>query len=387
MSTSPTPCSTLDFTTVPSPAFVVDLDCLRRNLAILADVKRQAGCKILLAQKAFSFWHLYPMIAQVLDGTCSSGPWEAFLARDYFKKEIHVYSPAFTETDMAEVLPFADHLSFNSVAQWQRHRQAIAATGRHIEVSLRVNPEVSTGHTALYDPCVLGSRLGIPASELEGHDLSELHGLHFHTLCEQGSDALEATLEGVEAKFAHLLHKVKWLNMGGGHHITKEGYDIPRLVRLIKHMRQKYDLEIYLEPGEAIAIGTGVLVSQVVDTVRNGMDIGILDVSVTCHMPDCLEMPYRPDVRESGQPKELAHTYRLGGGTCLAGDVIGDYSFPAPLKMGQRLVFEDMSHYTMVKTSMFNGVKHPALCTWDPATEELQVLRKFTYNDFRDRLG
>jgi carboxynorspermidine decarboxylase len=381
------PCSNLDFSMPPSPAFVVDLACLRKNLAILADVKRQSGCKILLAQKAFSLWHLYPMIAEVLDGTCSSGPWEAMLARDHFQKEIHVYSPAFTETDMAEILPFADHLSFNSVAQWKRHQAAIARCGREIGISLRINPEVSTGEVAMYDPCALGSRLGIPASELEGHDLSGLHGLHFHALCEQGSDALEATLEGVEARFGKLLHQVKWLNMGGGHHITKEGYDIPRLVRLIKHMQAKYDLEIYLEPGEAIAIGTGVLVSEVVDLVRNGMDIAILDVSVTCHMPDCLEMPYRPEIRGAGAAEELEHTYRLGGGTCLAGDVISDYSFPAPLAIGQRLVFEDMSHYTMVKTTMFNGVKHPAICAWDPASREFRVLREFTYQDFRSRLG
>jgi carboxynorspermidine decarboxylase len=384
---SPQPCATLDFAKVPSPAFVVDLACLRRNLDILARVKREAGCKILLAQKAFSHWRLYPMIAEVLDGTCSSGPWEAFLARDHFPGEIHVYSPAFTERDMAEITPFADHISFNSVAQWRRHQEAIARSGRHIEVSLRVNPEVSTGHTPLYDPCALGSRLGIPAAELVGHDLSGLDGLHFHTLCEQGSDALEATLEGVEEKFGDLLRQVKWLNMGGGHHITKEGYDIPRLVRLVKRLRKKYDLEIYLEPGEAIAIGTGVLVSEVIDTVRNGMDIGILDVSVTCHMPDCLEMPYRPDARGAGHPAELARTYRLGGGTCLAGDVIGDYSFDAPLEIGQRLVFEDMSHYTMVKTTMFNGVKHPALCSWDPETKRLEILREFGYADFRDRLG
>ncbi len=381
------PCEQLPMAEVPCPAFVVDLACLRRNMEILARVKREAGCKILLAQKAFSFWHLYPMMAEVLDGSCSSGPWEAFLARDYFRKEIHVYSPAFTERDISEVVPFADHLIFNSVGQWRRHAAAVAACGRHIGIGLRVNPEVSTGHTALYDPCVLGSRLGIPASELKGQKLDGLEGLHFHTLCEQGSDALEATLDGLEAKFGQLLKKVKWLNMGGGHHITKEGYDIPLLIRLVKRMQEKYGLQIYLEPGEAAAIGTGVLVAEVVDTVRNGMEIGILDVSVTCHMPDCLEMPYRPDVRGSGQPGELAHTYRLGGGTCLAGDVIGDYSFPQPLEIGQRLIFEDMSHYTMVKTSMFNGVKHPALATWDPVTGVVNVVRRFSYGDFRDRLG
>jgi carboxynorspermidine decarboxylase len=309
------------------------------------------------------------------------------LARDKFPGECHVYSPAFTAEDMEEILPFADHLSFNSVRQWQTHLPRIKSTGRPIECALRINPQVSTGGVEMYDPCAAGSRLGIPAPELEGVDLSGLDGLHFHTLCEQNSDALEATLEGVEEKFGHLLRQVKWLNMGGGHHITRADYDVERLVRLVRGIREKYGIEVYLEPGEAIAIGTGVMVSSVVDTVRNGMDIGILDVSVTCHMPDCLEMPYRPDIRDSGREGEKEYTFRLGGGTCLAGDVIGDYSFDAPLQPGDRLVFEDMSHYTMVKTTMFNGVKHPALCTWDPGTEELKVVRRFSYEDFRDRLS
>lgn len=380
-------CAGLDPARVPSPAFVVDLSRLRRNLEHLRRVKEQAGCRILLAQKGFSMWATYPLISQYLDGTCSSGPWEALLAREKFPGEIHVYSPAFTAADMAEILPFADHLSFNSVRQWRTHLPAIRAAGRRIECALRVNPQVSTGEVEMYDPCAAGSRLGIPAAELEGEDLSGLDGLHFHTLCEQNSDALEATLAGVEEKFGHLLCRVKWLNMGGGHHITRADYDVDRLIRLVRGIRQKYGIEVYLEPGEAIALGTGVLYSSVVDIVRNGMDIGILDVSVTCHMPDCLEMPYRPDIRGAGQPGELAHTYRLGGGTCLAGDVISDYSFSAPLQPGQRLIFEDMAHYTMVKTTMFNGVKHPALCTWDPDKDELTVVRRFGYTDFRDRMS
>lgn len=380
-------CSGLDLARVPMPAYVLDLSRLRRNLEHLRMVKERAGCKILLAQKAFSMWATYPVISRYLDGTCSSGPWEAMLAREKFPGEYHVYSPAFTAEDMDEILPFADHLSFNSVRQWRTHQPRIKASGRPIECALRVNPQVSTGAVEMYDPCAAGSRLGIPASELAGEDLSGLDGLHFHTLCEQNSDALEATLAGVEEKFGHLLRQVKWLNMGGGHHITRADYDVERLIRLVRGIREKYGIGVYLEPGEAVALGTGVLVASVVDTVRNGMDIGILDVSVTCHMPDCLEMPYRPDIRGSGMPGEKRHTSRLGGGTCLAGDVIGDYSFDAPLRPGDRLVFEDMAHYTMVKTTMFNGVKHPAFCTWDPETDELKVVRRFRYEDFRDRLS
>lgn len=380
-------CATLDPARVPAPAFVVDLSRLRRNLEHLADVRRRAGCRILLAQKGFSMWSVYPLIRQYLDGTCSSGPWEAMLAREKFGKEIHVYSPAFTDEDLAEVVPFADHLSFNSVRQWRRGLEFIRRSGRRIETALRINPQVSTGDHAIYDPCVAGSRLGIPLSELEGEDLSALDGLHFHTLCEQNSDALETTLDAVEEKFGHLLRRVQWLNMGGGHHITRADYDVDRLVRLVQRIRERYGITVYLEPGEAIAIGTGILMSRVVDTVRNGMDIGILDVSVTCHMPDCLEMPYRPEIRGAGNPGELAHSYRLGGGTCLAGDVIGDYSFDRPLEPGDRLIFEDMAHYTMVKTTMFNGVKHPALCLWDPESDELRTVRQFHYEDFRDRLS
>jgi len=380
-------CAGLDLARAPSPAFVVDLSRLRRNLVHLRMVKERAGCKMLLAQKGFSMWATYPVISEYLDGTCSSGPWEAMLAREKFPGEFHVYSPAFTAEDMEEILPFVDHVSFNSVRQWRTCRERIKSAGRHIECALRVNPQVSTGAVEMYDPCAAGSRLGIPAAELEGEDLTGLDGLHFHTLCEQNADALEATLAGVEEKFGHLLRRVKWLNMGGGHHITRADYDVELLIRLVRGIREKYGIDVYLEPGEAISLGTGVLISSVIDTVHNEMDIGILDVSVTCHMPDCLEMPYRPDIRGSGLEGERPHHWRLGGGTCLAGDVIGDYSFDVPLHPGDRLIFEDMAHYTMVKTTMFNGVKHPAICTWDPETGELKVVRRFRYEDFRDRLS
>jgi len=380
-------CAGLDLSRVPSPAFVIDLGRLRKNLAHLRSVQEAAGCKILLAQKAFSLWPVYPIIREYLDGTCSSGAWEAQLAHEKFGGEVHVYSPAYTDADMAEVLPIADHISFNTPAQYQRFRAQVKHSGQKIQCGLRINPEVSTGQTPLYDPCVPGSRLGTPASGLSGQDLDGLDGLNFHTLCEQDSDALEATLEGVEARFGHLLRKVKWLNMGGGHHITRAGYDVERLVRLIRGIKERYGIAVYLEPGEAIALGTGMLAGSVLDTLHNAMDLAILDVSITCHMPDCLEMPYRPDIRGAGHPRELAYTCRLGGGTCLAGDIIGDYSFPERLQTGQRLIFEDMAHYTMVKTSMFNGVKHPAFCTWDPASGVFEVVREFSYADFRSRMG
>ncbi len=380
-------CASLDMQRVPSPAFIVDVARLRRNLEHLREIKERAGCKILLAQKGFSMWALYPLIREYLDGTCSSGPWEALLAKEHFGKEIHVYSPAYTDGDMDEILPIADHISFNTPDQWLRYKGRVAAAGRHVGCSLRVNPEASTGDHDVYNPCVPGSRLGSTLAAVQGKDLTGLEGLHFHTLCEQGADALETTLAAVEEKFGDLLRRVKWINMGGGHHITKAGYDTDLLIRLIKRMQSTYGLEVYLEPGEAIAIGTGILAGTVLDTLHNTMDLAILDVSVTCHMPDCLEMPYRPDIRGAGLPLELAHTYRVGGGTCLAGDLIGDYSFPAPLQRGQRVIFEDMAHYTMVKTTMFNGVKHPALCTWDAASGEFKVVKEFRYEDFRDRMS
>lgn len=380
-------CAGLDLARVPSPAYVVDLSRLRRNLAYLRDIRNAAGCRILLAQKGFSMWSTYAVIREYLDGTCSSGAWEAMLAKEKFGGEIHVYSPAFTDEDMDDILPIADHISFNTVRQWKRFAPRIAAAGRPIECAIRINPGVSTGQHAIYDPCAAGSRLGSTLRELEGHDLTGLDGLHFHTLCEQNSDALAVTLEAVERDFGHLLRSVKWLNMGGGHHITRADYNAETLIRLVRGIRERYGIGVYLEPGEAIALGTGILTATVLDTLRNGMDLAVLDVSVTCHMPDCLEMPYRPDVRGAGFPGELPHTFRLGGGTCLAGDVIGDYSFPKPLEPGDRLIFEDMAHYTMVKTTMFNGVRHPALCLWDPEQDELRVVRKFDYRDFRDRLS
>lgn len=369
----------------PSPAYVVDLGRLRHNLAILDQVQQRSGAKILMALKAFSMWSVFPLIRETLQGVCASSPWEARLGREEFGREVHSFAAAFKESDVVELLTISNHLVFNSFNQLERFRPLWEKSG--VSIGLRVNPEHSEGHTALYDPCAPKSRLGIPRAEFDGRDLSGVEGLHFHTLCEQLFEPLQRTAIAFEERFGTFLPQLKWLNLGGGHHITREGYDIDGLVKLITHFKEKYGVEVYLEPGEAIAIGTGLLVSEVLDVVHNEMDIAILDVSATCHMPDCLEMPYRPSITGGADPGALAHTYRLGGPSCLAGDVIGDWSFAEPLQPGDRLAFEDMAHYTMVKTTFFNGIQHPAICTYEPDTGELQVMRTFGYQDFKSRLS
>jgi carboxynorspermidine decarboxylase len=371
----------------PSPAYVVDLGRLRHNLAILGEVQRRSGAKILMALKAFSMWSVFPIIRETLHGICASSPWEARLGREEFGREVHSFAAAFKESDVIELLRISNHLVFNSFNQLERFRPLWEKEAGRVSIGLRVNPEHSEGHTEIYDPCAPKSRLGIPRAGFDGRSLSGVEGLHFHTLCEQLFEPLERTARVFEEKFGEFLPQMKWLNLGGGHHITREGYDIDGLVELIKHFQGKYGVQIYLEPGEAIAISTGILVAEVLDVVHNEMDIAILDVSATCHMPDILEMPYRPTITGGFDPGEKQHTYRLAGPSCLAGDVIGDWSFETPLKPGDRLAFEDMSHYTMVKTTTFNGIQHPAICTWEPDTGELKVVRKFGYEDFRSRLS
>ena len=371
----------------PSPAYVVDLGRLRHNLAILDEVQRRSGAKILMALKAFAMWSVFPLIRETLVGVCASSPWEARLGREEFGGEVHSFAAAFKEADVRELLGISNHLVFNSFAQLERFRPLWEKEQGRVSVGLRVNPEYSEGHTAIYDPCAPKSRLGIRRAEFEGRSLSGVEGLHFHTLCEQLFEPLERTAAVFEENFGRYLHGMKWLNLGGGHHITREGYDIDALVALVQHFRGKYGVEVYLEPGEAIAIGTGILVGEVLDIVRNEMEIAILDVSATCHMPDVLEMPYRPEIDGGFDPGEKAHTYRLGGPSCLAGDVIGDWSFAKPLQTGDRLAFCDMAHYTMVKTTTFNGIQHPAICTFEPETGELRVVRSFGYEDFRSRLS
>jgi len=392
--------------------FVISIAALKRNTAILREVKEAAGCHLVLALKGFSCWKAFPYIREDLDGCCASGLWEGLLARDYFQKHVIAYSPAYDDEDITELCEFAHHLDFNSLTQWFRYRQTVMAHPRFVsgemQCGLRINPECSTGSTPLYDPCVAGSRLGITADQLGGADLTGISGLHFHTLCEQNSDDLERTLAAIDQKFGQLLRSPQftYLNMGGGHWITKPFYDRERLIRLVRESAARYHLDIWLEPGEAVAIHTGVLRATVMDVfTTSGIHVVILDVSATAHMPDVLEMPYRPDVflvdpaPSTADPAvvfagERYHpaatsgefTYRIGGPTCLAGDVIGDFAFHRELKVGDILVFDDMAHYTMVKTSTFNGVKHPAIAL-QHEDGRLEVLRRFGYADFRDRLS
>ncbi|WP_339645841.1 carboxynorspermidine decarboxylase [uncultured Porticoccus sp.] len=381
---------TFDPARVPSPCFVVDEVAVERNLTILHRVQEESGARVLAALKAFSLWRLAPLVAKYLSGTCASGLHEARLGREEYGGEVHVFSAAYTEQDLREILKLADHVVFNSFGQWQRFQPLIqeARIARpHLRFGLRINPQHSEGDVPIYDPCAPCSRLGIPLSQFEGQSLEGITGLHFHTLCEQDVEPLKRTLMVVEEKFGHLLPQMEWVNFGGGHHITEPGYQVDELIELIRDFSARYNVQVFLEPGEAVAIHTGVLVTEVLDLAWNDMAQAILDTSATCHMPDILEMPYRPRVIGAGLPGEFAYSYRLGGMTCLAGDVVGDYSFAAPLEVGQRLVFDDMSHYTMVKTTTFNGINLPSIALWNPETDQLRVIRQFGYEDFRQRLS
>tara|TARA_R110002072_G_scaffold127330_1_gene264654 strand:- start:87276 stop:88442 length:1167 start_codon:yes stop_codon:yes gene_type:complete len=381
---------TLDLSRLPSPCFVVDEVAVEGNLLTLNQVAQASGAKVLTALKAFSMWKLAPLVSRHLSGICASGLHEVRLGRDYYDGEVHVFSAAYAEDDLQEILEIADHLVFNSCAQWLRYRPlALEAQARRpaLKFGLRINPEHSEGTVPLYDPCAPGSRLGIPLSQLDESALEHITGLHFHTLCEQDFPPLQRTLQAVEEKFGHLLKRLDWVNFGGGHHITRPDYQRDELVECVRTFSLRYGVQVYLEPGEAIALGTGVLVSEVLDLSWNQLPQAILDSSTTCHMPDVLEMPYRPEILGASEAGAEANTYRLGGLTCLAGDVMGDYSFPEPLSIGQRLVFSDMAHYTMVKTSTFNGTKLPALAIWNSKTDHLEIVREFGYDDFKNRLS
>lgn len=385
----------------PSPCFVTDLAALRRNAAILDGVQQRTGAKILLALKGFSQWNTFGQLSRAfagpLHGCCASSPDEARLAREEFGGEVHAFAAAWSRDDMAEVLRHADHVVFNSFRQWRELSPMVSLhnTGRAkpVECGLRLNPEHSEGTAPIYDPCDCGSRLGIRLREFERETDGEaaalhgLSGLHFHTLCEQNADALARTLAVVEQKFGRWFAERSWINFGGGHHITRPGYDVDLLCRCIEHVQSTYGVQVYLEPGEAVALNAGVLVSTVLDIVRADMPVVILDTSAACHMPDVLEMPYRPGVIGSGLPGEKVWTCRLAGKSCLAGDVMGEYSFPAPLQPGERVAFTDMAIYSMVKTTTFNGLRLPAIATWDPDTEEALVSRTFGYEDFKTRLS
>lgn len=366
-----------------TPCYVIDEKKLRENLEVLKEVQEDTGCKILLAQKAFSCFYEYPMIGKYLAGTTSSGLYEARLAHEEMGLENHVFEPAYKEDEMEELAKICDHLIFNSLTQLEKYQNRLQG----VSIGLRINPECSTqeGH-AIYDPCAPGSRLGIRAAQLKDCDLSHVEGLHFHTLCEQNADDLKKTLDAVEERFGHYLHQMKWLNMGGGHHITREDYDVALLKQCIRHMQETYDLQIYLEPGEAIALNAGYLVTEVMDVVPSEIPVLILDASAACHMPDVLEMPYRPPLMDSGEPGEKAYTYRLGSRTCLAGDVIGDYSFDREIGVGDRLYFEDMAIYSMVKNNTFNGMALPDIAVMEE-DGTCKVIRHFGYEDFKGRLS
>ncbi len=377
----------IDIENVETPIFITDLGALEANLRILADVQQRAGCTILLALKGFAQWSTFHLVKKYLAGATSSSVAEARLAREELGGEVHAYAPAYSDGEMRELLTLADHIVLNSPNQWRRHRAAIEHAGGK-SVGLRVNHEHQEVEVALYDPAGACSRLGTTRANVTAADLDGIDGLHFHTLCQVNADALERAIAAFEQKFGEFIPGRKWVNFGGGHHITRPDYDRERLVRIIREFRARWnDIPVYLEPGEAVALGTGVLVTTVMDTFHNGMDIAILDTSATAHMPDVLEMPYRPVIIDAADPGAKPHTYRLGGMTCLAGDVIGDYSFDRPLQVGDKLVFLDMAHYTMVKTTTFNGVRHPSIATHDPATRRITVHRRFGYRDYRDRLS
>lgn len=375
---------------VPSPCFVVDEVAIEKNLLILHRVQEESGAKVLMALKAFSMFALAPLVSRYLSGTCASGLYEARLGREEFGGEVHTYSAAYHEKNLPEILSISDHVVFNSLGQWQRFTPLIeqARTANpHLHFGLRINPLHSEGAVPLYDPCAPGSRLGIPIPQLQGTVPEGVSGLHFHTLCEQGFEPLDRTLSVIEKELGSLLPRLQWVNFGGGHHITKPDYPVDRLIRRIREFQDRYQVQVYLEPGEAIAIHSGVLVSEVLDITHNAMDIAVLDSSATCHMPDTLEMPYRAEIFHAGEQGEKAHTYRLGGMSCLAGDVMGDYSFDKPLEIGQRLMFDDMAHYTMVKTTTFNGVPLPSIALWNSETDKVKIVREFSYTDFKNRLS
>jgi carboxynorspermidine decarboxylase len=372
---------------VQTPCIVCDEDALQHNLEVLDLVQQRTGCRILLSLKGFATFSMFPQIRQVLHGICASSPHEARLGREEFNREVHTYAPAYSDADIAELITLTDHLVFNSFRQWRKYRDRIQAAARPIQCGIRINPEYSEIEVDLYNPCASFSRLGVPRRHFEAASLDGISGLHFHTHCEQNADALEHTLAVVEERFGPWLADMEWVNFGGGHHITRADYDVDRLCRLVDAFQTRYGVQVYLEPGEAVGLNVGVLVATVLDIVENGMDIAILDTSAAAHMPDVLEMPYRPAVYQAGNPGQHAFTYRLAGLTCLAGDVIGDYSFEQQLQAGDRVIFLDMAHYSMVKSTTFNGIKLPSIALCNSRLPDVRVVREFAYEDYRNRLS
>ena len=373
-----------DINMIKTPYYVVDERLLIKNLEILKSVSEQAGCKILLAQKAFSMFAVYPLIRKYLAGTTASGLYEAKLGHEEMGGETHIFSAAYNQDEFDEICEICDHIVFNSFSQLEKYRDKVIRYGK--EFGVRINPEHSTQNNAIYDPCSKGSRLGVTLKNFREDLLSGVSGLHFHTLCEQNSDDLVETLKAFEKNFGKYLHDMKWVNFGGGHHITRDDYDIETLIKSIIYFKDKYGVEVYLEPGEAIALNAGFLVASVQDIVENDINIAIIDASAACHMPDVLEMPYRPVIIDSDLPNKKPNTYRIGGPTCLAGDIIGDYSFDKPLEIGQKLIFCDMAIYTMVKNNTFNGMKLPSIALAGK-DGKVKLIKEFGYNDFKNRLS
>ncbi len=371
---------------LPSPCWLLEETLLKKNLECLQNIKDKTGAKILLALKGYALWKSFPIIKPYLDGCCASGLHEAKLADETFNKEVHTYAPAFKEEEIEEIARISHHLVFNSPSQFKRFASQAKTLNPSLSLGLRVNPEYSQSPKEIYNPCGLYSRLGTTLKNMDESILKECDGLHFHALCEQDSTALENVLKNFEERFAAYIPQMKWINFGGGHHITRKGYDIDKLITLINDFKEKYDVQVYLEPGEAIGWETGSLISTVLDIVHNGMDIAILDTSAEAHMPDTIIMPYRAEVRGAGEAGEKAFTYRLAGNTCLAGDIMGDYSFDVPLKVGDKVIFEDQMHYTMVKATTFNGVKLPSIAI-EREDGSLEVIREFGYVDFKERLS
>ncbi|GAA4840506.1 carboxynorspermidine decarboxylase [Algivirga pacifica] len=368
--------------TIPSPCYVIEEELLENNLKVLDMVQKASGGKVILALKGFSTYHTFPMVKKYLPGVTASSLNEALLGVNEFGGEIHAYSPVYLPNEIDGILEHASHVTFNSLAEWERYKEKVKAKG--VSAGLRINPEYSEVTTDLYNPCVVGSRLGVRAEQI-GDELPEgIEGLHFHTLCENGAETLERTLEAVEERFGHLLHQAKWLNMGGGHAITRKGYDTELLINLIQQLRKNYNLQVILEPGSAVGWETGPLISTVLDIVENqGTTTAMLDVSFAAHMPDTLEMPYKPRVR--GAVEDGKYHYNLGGTTCLAGDFMAGYSFEAPLKVGDKIILEDMIHYTMVKTTTFNGVNLPSIGMYKK-DGSFELFKSFGYESYKDRL-
>lgn len=373
-----------DFNNLKTPCYVVDKALLQRNLNTLDSVQKRTGCEILLALKGFSMYSVFPQIANHLAGITASSLHEARLGYEEMGKQVHVYAPAYKEDEFDELLGIVDHIVFNSFAQYEKYKERVKALGKNIEVGIRINPEYSEIKTDIYNPCFTNSRLGTVQSQFDESKLDGVDGLHFHAMCEQDSHTLKRILDVVEENFGKYLYQMKWINFGGGHHITRDDYDIDLLCECITHIQEKYDVKVYLEPGEAVALNTGFLVTSVMDVLKNNMNLAIIDASAACHMPDVLEMPYRPEIINAGRPLEKRFTYRLGGNTCLAGDVIGDYSFDKPLKAGDKLVFTDMAHYTMVKNNTFNGLNLPSIALYDNG--KITMVKEFGYEDYKRRL-